>query len=203
MTARDFSCCQRYGADNIELAAIDRNAGFLREQARSAAERNGPSADPPDGTAVVLAEIRNCLVIGNKAAGEPHYLNVASGLTLEPAARLNPVEVALDVELQQYRRPAGCLGIDPAEPKLGQIEFADEDVDDTNWIVLADPVFHAFRKQSALPTIRTLNKTLHPIPRAGIISRESRQAQRFHTARVIRDGLVGCQSLPVFPQHRT
>jgi hypothetical protein len=38
------------------------------------------------------------------------------------------------------RRPAGCLGIDPAEPKLGQIEVVDEGVDDANWIVLADPV---------------------------------------------------------------
>ena len=60
------------------------------------------------------------------------------------------------------RRPAGCLGIDPAEPKLGQIEVVDEDVDDANWIALADPVFHAFRKQRALPTIRSLNDALHP-----------------------------------------
>src|SRR5205823_13016431 len=62
------------------------------------------------------------------------------------------------------RWPAGCLGIDPAEPKLGQIEPVDEDVDDANWIVLADPVFHAFRKQRALPTIRTINEALHPSP---------------------------------------
>ena len=62
------------------------------------------------------------------------------------------------------RWPAGCLGIDPAEPKLGQIEAIDEDVDDANWIVLADPVFHAFRKQRALPTIRTINEALHPSP---------------------------------------
>src|SRR6478736_3435729 len=61
------------------------------------------------------------------------------------------------------RRPAGCLGIDPSEPRLGQI-VVDEDVDDANWIVLADPVFHAFRKQRALPTIRTLNEALHPSP---------------------------------------
>jgi hypothetical protein len=27
------------------------------------------------------------------------------------------------------RWPASCFGIDPAEPKLGQIEFIDEDVD--------------------------------------------------------------------------
>lgn len=62
------------------------------------------------------------------------------------------------------RRPAGCLGIDPAEPKLGQIEVVDEDIDNANWIALADPVFHAFRKQRALPTIRTLNEALHPKP---------------------------------------
>jgi len=42
--------------------------------------------------------------------------------------------IAVDVELQQYRwiirRPAGCLGINPAESKLGQIQFVDKDVDD-------------------------------------------------------------------------
>jgi hypothetical protein len=72
-----------------------------------------------------------------------------------------------------------------AEPKPGQIEFVDKDVDDTNWIVLADPVFHALREQSALPTVRTLNEALHPntpANHAGIIPRESQQAQRFHTA---------------------
>ena len=68
---------------------------------------------------VILAEIGNRLVIGNQPAGEPHHLNVAARLTLKPAARLNPIEIAVDVELQQHRRmvrrPAGCLGIDPAE----------------------------------------------------------------------------------------
>src|SRR6266699_5759075 len=139
----------------------------LGEQAQGATECNEPGADLADGAAIVLAEIRNRLVIGNKAAREPHHLDVAPGLTLEPAARLNPIEVAVDVELQQHRRmirrPAGCLRIDPVEPKLGQIKFLDKDVDYANGIVLADPVFKAFRKQRALPTIRPLNEALHPI----------------------------------------
>src|SRR3954447_4603286 len=42
------------------------------------------------------------------------------------------------------RRPSSRLGIDPAEPKRGQIEFVDKDVDHSNRIVLADPVFQAF-----------------------------------------------------------
>jgi hypothetical protein len=49
-------------------------------------------------------------------------------------------------EDRSRRWPAGCLGIDPAEPKHGRIEAVDEDIGDANWIVLADPVFHAFSK---------------------------------------------------------
>jgi hypothetical protein len=119
-------------------------------------------------------------VIGNKAAREPHHFNVAPSLTLEPAARLNPIEIAVNVELQQYRRmirrPAGCLGIDPAEPKLRQVEFVHKDVDHANGIVLADPVFQAFRKQRALSTIHPLNEAPHPIPH---------HSRGNHTARII------------------
>src|SRR5436190_2616909 len=100
---------------------------------------------------------------------QPHHLDIAPSLALEPAARLNPVEIAVDVELQQdrrvIRRPAGRLGIDPAEPKPGQIEFVDKDLDYANRIVLADPVSQAFRKQRDLPTIRALNEAPHMIPR--------------------------------------
>ena len=63
------------------------------------------------------------------------------------------------------RRPTGRLGSDPAEPKIGQIEFPDKDVDHANWIVLDNPVFQALRKQRALPTINPFNEALHPIPR--------------------------------------
>ena len=61
------------------------------------------------------------------------------------------------------RRSTGYLGFDPAKPKLSQIEFIDKDVDHANRIVLADPVFQAFRKQRALPAIRPFNEAPHPI----------------------------------------
>src|SRR5262249_51130591 len=51
----------------------------------------------------------------------------------------------------------------PLEPKLAEVKLVDKDVDDSNRIVLMNPVFQAFRKQRALPSIRPLNKPLHTI----------------------------------------
>jgi hypothetical protein len=161
-----------------ELAAVDRNARF-RKQTHRAAKRDEPGADLADGTAVVPAEVGDRLVIGHKAAREPHHFNVAPGLTLQPAARLNPIEIAVDIELQQYRwmirRPTGRFGSDAAEPELGQIDFVDKDIDHANGIVLADPVFQGFGKQRALSTIHPFNEPPHPIPR---------KSSGNHTARI-------------------
>jgi hypothetical protein len=62
------------------------------------------------------------------------------------------------------RRPAGGLGINPAKPKFGQIEPLDKHINHANRIILANPIFQAFRKQGALPAIHPHNKALHPIP---------------------------------------
>jgi hypothetical protein len=90
------------------------------------------------------------------------------------------------------RRPAGCLGSDPVKSQLRQIEFIDKDVDHLNGIVLVDPVFQAFRKQHALPAIRTLDEALHPNPAAATESSppESHEAASFYTATVNRDRRV-------------
>jgi hypothetical protein len=62
------------------------------------------------------------------------------------------------------RRPAGGLGINPAKPKLGQIEPPDKDLDHPNRIILANPIFQAFGKKRGLAAIYPLNEALHPIP---------------------------------------
>src|SRR5262249_30744436 len=120
-----------------------------------ATEPNKPGADLADGATVVLPEIRNRLVIRDQPAREPHHLDVAPGLTLQPAARLNPVEIAVDVELQKdrrmIRRPAGSLWMGPAEPNRGQIQFIDKDVDYANRIVVIDPVLKACESHQREP----------------------------------------------------
>src|ERR1019366_3292696 len=135
-----------------------------RVKTRSVLFVGGVSGDPGGivrlGAAVVLAEVGNRLVVGSKPARQPHHLNVAPSFTLQSPARLDPVEIAVDVELQQHRwmirRPARYLRIDPA-----------------------DPVCHAFRKQRALPAIRSLNEALHLIlPQIARESYPENQIQR-------------------------
>ena len=152
----------------LELAAVDRDRA-VRKQPHRAAQRNKARTHLADGTAIVLAEVGNRLVIGHQSARKPHHLDVVPSLTLKPPARLNPIEIAVNIELQQdrrmIRRPPGCLGSNPVKSQLAQVEFLDKNVNHPNRIVLADPVIQAFRKQRALLAIRPLNEAPHPIPR--------------------------------------
>jgi hypothetical protein len=156
---------------------------MLREQAHRAAECDKSGADLPDSAAIVLAGVRNRLVVGSKPAHQPHHLNVTTGLALQSAARLDPIEIAVDVELQQdrrmIRRPARYLGFDPVKSKLGQGEFIDKYINPANRIVLADPVFQAFREQRALTAIRPFNEAPHLIlPQIARESYRENQIQR-------------------------
>src|SRR4029077_6860963 len=62
-------------------------------------------------------------------------------------------------------RPASRLRINSNEPKISQIEPVDKNVNDTNRIVLVNPILQAFRKQRALSSILPLDEALHLIPR--------------------------------------
>ena len=150
----------------LELAAVNRDAG-LRQQAYRAAQCDKLRTHFVDSTAIVLAEVGNRLVIGCKPARQPHHLNVAPGLVLKPPARLHPIEIAVNVKLQQHggmiRRPPRYLGSDPVKSQRRQIEFIDKNIDHANRIVLADPVFQALRKQRRLLASCTFDEPPHPI----------------------------------------
>ena len=69
----------------LEFAAVDRNAGG-GQQAHLAAQPDEACADLADGAAIVLAEVRDGLVIGDEPPDQPHHLDVSAGLPLERAA---------------------------------------------------------------------------------------------------------------------
>src|ERR1700692_887504 len=118
--------------DGFELAAVDRNAR-LAEQFKAPAQHHKLTAGLADGLAVVLAEIGYRLEVPDQAAGQPHQLDVALALRLQAPARLHPIEVSVDVNLQQRRRmvgrSSGRLRLDPPKPEPGQITLIEKDID--------------------------------------------------------------------------
>ncbi len=141
--------------------------------------------DPPDQFLILqtLAEIGDRLVIGDQPAAQPHDLQVTAGFALEPPARLHPVEIAVDVKLQQKRRvigrPARGLRIDTAKPQAAQIKSLDKGLDHPDRIVLRNKIFKRFRKERDLTAIQTLDKALHH--KLPTNPGESYQHPRFYT----------------------
>src|SRR5258706_2395578 len=129
--------------DGFELAAIDRNAR-LAEQFKAPAQHHKLTTDLTDSLPIVLPEIGDRLEIRHQAAGEPNQLDVALALPLQAPARLHPIEVSVDVNLQQRRRMVGRssrhLWLDAAKAEFGQIKLVDKDIDRPDRIVLAQIV---------------------------------------------------------------
>jgi hypothetical protein len=71
----------------------------LAEKTHLTAEFDEARTDLAKCLAVVLAEVRNRLVIRSEPAQQSHHLDIAPGLAFEPPARLHPVQIAVDVQL--------------------------------------------------------------------------------------------------------
>ena len=96
------------------------------------AKLNQACAYLADRWPVVLAEIGNGFVIGNKPTQQPHHLQIAPSLALEPPARLHAIEIAIDVEFQKCRRvigrPSRGCRLHPIKAQFSQIQSSDEGV---------------------------------------------------------------------------
>src|SRR5262249_43633153 len=53
-----------------------------------------------DSRAIVLAEIRDRLEVRRQPARQPHHLEIAPRLPFQSSARLNPIEIAVKIDLQ-------------------------------------------------------------------------------------------------------
>ena len=107
-------------------------------------------------------------MVGHETAQQPEKLQIAPGLTLQPAARLHAVEIAVDVELQKHRRveagPPRRGGLDATKSELAEIECIDEGVDCANRVLLVDPILKTLRQECRLPTICPFDEPLHDHP---------------------------------------
>src|SRR5450631_341940 len=139
----------------------------------------------------MLAEVSYRLVIWSQAPRQPHRLDIAPSLALKPAARLDPIEIAINVEFQQdrrmRRRSAGHLGLDLSNPSPARSSSSTK----TSITRLSSLIQSSRRSGNSVLCTRSVPSTKRlirsPASRQGIVLRESLPTERFHTARVIRD----------------
>jgi hypothetical protein len=149
---------------SLELAAVDCHQR-LAEQADVATRFDELATDLADRRAVVAAEVGDRLKVGRQTPCQPYQLNVALRLAFESAAGLNPVQIAVDINLQECRgmvgRTPGGFGHHALEAELRQIQLLDEHINHSDRVVLRDVVIQTLRKQSALRSILPFDKSLH------------------------------------------
>jgi hypothetical protein len=111
------------------------------EQVELATQYGELRAGRADRRPVVAAEVDNRLEVRHQPARQPHQLDNALGLPFEPPARLDAVEIAIEIDLQQGR---GMIGRSPGhfrhhagKAQGPQVEFVNEDIDDPDRIILA------------------------------------------------------------------
>src|ERR1700731_4290965 len=95
------------------------------------------------------------------------------GLTLQPAARRDLVDVAVNVDLQQRARmigwTSGRFWNHTVKAQRPEIQLIDKNRDHPHRVVLSNVVIQILGKQNALYTVFTLNEARHLTPPARII----------------------------------
>jgi len=84
-------------------------------------------------------------VIGRQPARQPHDLVVPARFQLQTSARRDPVEIAVDVELQKrgrlVARPSRRRRIDARKAESSKIQRLNEGIEYADRAVLGDPIF--------------------------------------------------------------
>jgi len=105
------------------------------------------------------------MVLWRQSPRQPYQLDITLRLTLQTAAGLHLVQVAVDVELQQHgrmiSRSTRRRRRHTVEAEALQIQLIDEDIDHSDRIILGHIVIETFGKQRRLPAICTLNEAAH------------------------------------------
>jgi hypothetical protein len=178
------------GVHRLELAAVHRRQR-LGEEPDLAAQHHEVRAGSLDSGAVILPVVGDGLVIRRELPRQPHQLDLAPSLPLQPPARRHAVHVAVDVELQQGGRMLG--GPSRRRGRHGkaqttEIELIYEHVDHPRRVVFQHVVIEATGKQGRLSAVFTFDEAGHLItPNAAASSVYS--ASCFYTASTLRRSL--------------
>jgi hypothetical protein len=93
---------------------------------------------------------------------QPDQLDITLAFALKASARWNPIEIAINVYLEQRRRviagPSSFQRRNPTKAKLAKIKTINKSVNRANRIVLGHIVFKIGWEQTALAPVNPLHK---------------------------------------------
>jgi hypothetical protein len=116
--------------------------------------------DRLEGVSVVLAKIRNGLEVGSQATQQPDHFQIAGGLRLEPPAGAHPIDVSINIELQQIgrivARPARVLRLNAPETGFLQVTLINERLNETHGIFSTDVIINCYRQKQSLVAVAAL-----------------------------------------------
>jgi hypothetical protein len=119
---------------------------------------------------VVLAKIRDGLEVGSQAPQQPDHFQIAGGLRLEPPAGAHPIDVSINVELQQIgrivARPARVFRLNAPETGCLQVTLINERFNETHRIFSTDVIINCYWQKQSLVAVAALNM-LHATNVAG------------------------------------
>ena len=82
---------------------------------------------------------------------QPDHLDIAMGLSLQPTARPHPVQIAVNVKLQQIGRRIARAACHPRlnmeKRRCRKIQPIDNSIDEAHRIVRADIIVNRFRQE--------------------------------------------------------
>src|SRR5277367_2014647 len=172
--------------DRLQPGAVDRYQ-LTAKQIELAAEQHELAEHRFEGVAVVLAEISDGLEVGPQSAQQPDHFEIAGGLSFKPAAGSHPIDVAINVELEQVGRivswTAGVFRLNPGKACLIEVQIIDERVDEADRIVAMNVVIDPRRQKLGLVAITAFNVVHATILADQLAKRNPRQPEnsRFHT----------------------
>jgi len=113
----------------------------LSEQAQLSAQNHKLTADRPDCCTIVPSKVGDRLEVRCQSTGQPHQFDIALRLTLQSSARLDPIQIAVEVDLEHRRRMIGWAPgrrwRRPGKTNCHQIQLVNKRFNDPNRVIFS------------------------------------------------------------------
>jgi hypothetical protein len=127
-----------------EADAPSRTAGASDRRPESGGGATIFSEHMAEGISVVAPKVSDRLEVRLQMSQQPDHLDIAMGLSLQPTARPQPVQIAVNVKLQQI---GGRVAGRPVTLGSTWIQPIDKSIDEAHRVVRADIIVNRLRQE--------------------------------------------------------